>query len=70
MHSRKKIDIADRGVEKAVGLASAALYAGVGTAMSFINKYTLQIFPLPNTVLLLQVKTASQALIGLDAFNA
>lgn len=40
--------------QKAAGVAAAALYSGVAILMNFANKYTLQIFPLPNVILVLQ----------------
>ncbi|MEW5311225.1 MAG: hypothetical protein WDW38_002958 [Sanguina aurantia] len=38
-----------------VSLGSAVLYGGLSISMNFVNKYTMQIFPLSNCILIMQM---------------
>ena len=45
----------ERKISLALSMGSVTLYGAVAVAMGFANKATLQIFPLANTLLLLQM---------------
>ena len=45
----------ERKISLALSMGSAGLYGAVAVAMGFANKATLQIFPMANTLLLLQM---------------
>lgn len=47
--------VPERKISLALSMGSAGLYGAVAVAMGFANKATLQIFPMANTLLLLQM---------------